>query len=67
MACKLCLDQIGLPAEWRAHSKLEGPGSIRTRGYLASPNQTLYACRDCESVLRKGRNTGWVLATKTAG
>ena len=66
MTCKLCMDQIGLPAEWRAHGKLEGPGSARTRGYLVSPNQKLYACKACDTVLRKGRNTGWALATKVA-
>ncbi|SEQ84055.1 hypothetical protein SAMN04488038_11188 [Solimonas aquatica] len=62
--CKLCSEQIGLPAEWRAHKKLESPGSARTLGYAASLNQKLYACRECRTVLRKGRNTGWVLATR---
>lgn len=62
--CKLCTEQIGLPAEWRAHSKLENPGSAGTLGYTASVNQKLYACRTCRSVLRKGKNTGWTLATK---
>lgn len=64
--CRQCAEQIGLPAEWHAHSKLEAPGSARTLGYTAALHQRLYACRTCHSVLRKGRNTGWALALRAA-
>jgi RNase P subunit RPR2 len=66
MMCKQCSDWIGLPAEWRAHSKLESPGTARTNGYLASRNQKLYACKTCATVLCKGKNTGWSLAVKAS-
>ena len=62
--CRQCAEQIGLPAEWHAHNKLEPPGSARTLGYSAALHQKLYACRTCHSVLRKGRNTGWALALR---
>jgi len=64
MMCKLCSDQVGLPAVWHAHAKLERPGSERTLGYSASTQQKLYACKTCDAVLRKGRNTGWTLASR---
>ena len=66
MPCKQCSDWIGLPAEYRAHDRLEHPGSARTRGYRASRLQKLYACRTCESVLCKGQNTGWTMAVKAS-
>lgn len=66
MSCKQCEEQIGLPPEWHAHSRLEAPGTARTHGYTASLNQKLYACKTCHTVLRKGKNTGWALAVKTA-
>lgn len=64
MICKSCVGQIGLAAEWRPHSRLRAPGSAGTAGYAASPNQKLYACGDCGTVLLKGRNTGWSAALK---
>lgn len=62
MTCKLCSDQIGLPAEWHPHSRLEAAGAQRAKGYAASPNQKLYVCKACSCILRKGRNTGWTRA-----
>ncbi|HEY1075995.1 MAG TPA: hypothetical protein VGE51_04850 [Fontimonas sp.] len=44
---------------------MERPGSSGTTGYASTGNQKLYACRTCGTVLRKGLNTGWVLATRT--
>lgn len=64
--CKACAGQIGLAAEWRPHGRLRAPGSPSTRSYHASVNQKLYACADCETVLVKGRNTGWSAAAKSA-
>jgi hypothetical protein len=64
MTCKKCSDQIGLPATWKAHARLDRPGSARTAGYAATGNQKLYACATCGTVLRKGLNTGWALATR---
>jgi len=64
MTCKKCSDQIGLPSTWDAHSRLERPGTARTAGYVVTGNQQLYACRECDTVLRKGKNTGWALATR---
>jgi hypothetical protein len=64
MMCKLCSDQLGLPAVWHAHAQLERPGSVRTIGYSATAQQKLYACKSCDAVLRKGRNTGWTLAAR---
>lgn len=66
MICKACSGQIGLSPEWPAHNRLRAPGSAGTKGFIASPNQKLYACADCGTVLLKGRNTGWSAATKTA-
>lgn len=66
MTCKQCENQIGLPAAWHAHSQLEAPGSSRTLGYTASRFQKLYACKACHAVLAKGKNTGWLLATRAA-
>lgn len=63
MICKQCSTQLS-SSEWRPHSKLRAPGSAGTRGYRASANQQLYACSDCSTVLLKGRNTGWSLASK---
>ncbi len=66
MTCKKCSDQIGLPSAWKAHARLDRPGSARTSGYVATGNQKLYACATCGTVLRRGLNTGWALATRTA-
>ncbi|WP_299696121.1 hypothetical protein [Hydrocarboniphaga sp.] len=66
MICKACSGQIGLAAVWRPHSRLRAPGSAGTMGFSASPNQKLYACSDCETVLVKGRNTGWSAAIRLA-
>lgn len=66
MICKQCSNLIGLPAEWPPHGRMDAQGSSRTRDYVASSHQKLYACRDCETVLRRGRNTGWMQAAKPA-
>ena len=64
MTCQKCSAQIGLPSRWGPHARMEKPGSARTTAYVATGNQLLYACRECDTVLRKGHNTGWVLATR---
>ncbi|HSW12313.1 MAG TPA: hypothetical protein VLI06_05690 [Solimonas sp.] len=64
MTCKKCSEQIGLPATWGPHARLERPNTVRTSGYVATGNQKLYACTACDTVLRKGNNTGWALATR---
>jgi hypothetical protein len=63
MMCKACTTQLN-GSITQPHSHLRAPGSSGTRGYSASPNQQLFACSDCKTVLLKGRNTGWSLATK---